>query len=183
MPESPPPWPHAPPHWILQGGTYLVTASTYHRQRIFHSHDKLDAVTDILIDTAKEFGWQLLAWAVLSNHYHLLADSPTGSGESLRAWLSELHRRAAIEVNCLSESPGRRVWMNFRETHITHQASYLARLRYVNENPAKHRLVEQARGYKWCSAAWFETNAPKSFVESVRRMRTDRLKIWDDFDE
>jgi putative transposase len=183
MSSCPPPWPHAPPHWTLQGGSYFVTASTFHRQRIFDSTEKLDVVTGTLIDVAKEFGWQLRCWAVFANHYHLFADSPAGSGETLRILLSELHRRAAIEVNRLSESPGRRVWMNFRETHITHQVSYLARLRYVNENPVKHRLVEQARDYKWCSAAWFETNAPKAFVESVRRFRTDRLKIWDDFDE
>ncbi|WP_226895496.1 hypothetical protein [Luteolibacter marinus] len=135
-----------------------------------------------MIDSAKAFGWQLRAWAVLANHYHFVADSPDGTGESLRAWLTEFHRSAAIEVNLLSGAPGRRVWMNFRETHITHQTSYLARLRYVNENPVKHGLAEEARHYQWCSAAWFETHAPKSFVESVRRFRTDRLQIWDDFD-
>ena len=72
--------------------------------------------------------------------------------------------------------------MNFRETRISHQKSYLARLRYVNENPVKHRLVGVATQYKWCSAAWFESHAPGSFVASVRRFRTDRLDIWDDFD-
>jgi putative transposase len=176
------PWPHAPPHWLLQAGTYFVTASTYHRQSLFDSPEKLDTVTELLIDSAKEFGWQLRAWAVFANHYHVLADSPEGGSETLRAWLTSFHRCAAIEVNRLSETEGRRVWMNFRETRISHQKSYLARLRYVNENPVKHRLVGVATQYKWCSAAWFESHAPGSFVASVRRFRTDRLDIWDDFD-
>ena len=183
MSEKPPPWPHAPPHWILQGGSYFVTAACYHRQRLFDTPEKLDVVTGLLIDTSGEFGWQLRAWAVLSNHYHFLADSPKGSGESLRVWLTEFHRQAAIEVNLRSAAVGRRVWMNFRDTHITHQTSYLARLRYVNENPVRHRLVDLANQYRWCSAAWFESHAPKSFVESVRRFKIDRLKIWDDFDD
>ena len=177
-----PPWPHAPPHWIQQEGTYFVTASTYHRQYLFDSPAKLEAVTHLLIDTAKQFAWQLRAWAVLSNHYHMLADSPEGSGESLRTWLAEFHRRAAIEVNRLSETCGRRVWMNFRETRITHTTSYLARLRYVNENPARHGMVALAKDYPWCSAAWFESHAPASFVKSVQRFRIDRLNVWDDFD-
>ncbi|WP_035603505.1 transposase [Haloferula sp. BvORR071] len=176
------PWPHAPPHWLFDGGTYFVTASTYHRRPIFDTDAKLDLVTCLLIDTAKEFGWQLRAWAVFSNHYHFVADSPKGSGESLREWLTEFHRRTAIGVNKLSETVGRRVWMNFRETNITHHTSYLARLRYVNENSVKHGLVVRSCDYRWCSAAWFETNAPKGFVASVQRFKTDRLKVWDEFD-
>lgn len=166
----------------MNGGTYFVTASTYHRQRFFDNGGKLDLLTNLLIDTAVVYGWQLRAWAVFSNHYHFMADSPQGSGETLRSWLTEFHRSAAVQLNKVSETPGRRVWMNFRETRITYQNSYLARLRYVNENPVKHRLVDESRHYRWCSAAWFETHAPGSFVASVRRFRIDRLKIWDDFD-
>ena len=118
----------------------------------------------------------------MSNHYHFLAESPEASGESLREWLKEFHRTAAMKVNTLSGIPGHRVWMNFRETLITHQTSYLARLRYVNDNPAHHRLVKLARDYRWCSAAWFEKNAPRSFVESVGRFKTDMINVWDDFD-
>lgn len=118
----------------------------------------------------------------MRNHYHFLAESPQASGESLRDWLKEFHRTAAMKVNILSNTPGRRVWMNFRETHITHQTSYLARLHYVNENPVHHRLVKLAAHYRWCSAAWFETNAPRSFVESVARFKTDKISVWDDFD-
>jgi len=42
--------------------------------------------------------------------------------------------------------------------------------------------VKLATQYRWCSAAWFETNAPRSFVESVARFKTDKLNVWDDFD-
>jgi len=176
------PWPHAPPHWIHSPGTYFVTASTFQKARLFSSPAKLDLITHRLIDTAKEFGWQLRAWAVLSNHYHLLADSPNGSGETLRKWLHEFHRTTAIRLNELDQTEGRRVWFNFRESHITHQTSFFARLRYVNENPVRHRLVPVARLYRWCSAAWLESNAPRSFVESIARFQTDRLRILDDFD-
>ncbi len=72
--------------------------------------------------------------------------------------------------------------MNFRETHITHQTSLLARLRYVNENPVKHRLVSVATEYRWCSAGWFEASAPESFRKSVNRFKIDKVNVPDDFD-
>jgi putative transposase len=84
------------------------------------------------------------AWAVLSNHYHALADSPEGTGETLRKWLSEFHRSSAIALNQFEQIEGRRVWFNFRESHITHDKSYFARLRYTNENPVHHGLVKVA---------------------------------------
>jgi putative transposase len=114
-------WPHAPPHWVLLPGTYFVTASTYQQQRIFDTPQKLTAVLQHLLDTARQFGWSLKAWALMVNHYHFLADSPEGTGASLRVWLKEFHRISAIRVNELAATSGRRVWMNFRETHITHQ--------------------------------------------------------------
>ncbi len=118
----------------------------------------------------------------MANHYHFLATSPKDSAESLREWLREFHRSAAVRVNALSNSPGQRVWMNFRDSRITHQTSYLARLHYINTNPVKHGLVVRANDYPWCSASWFDSNAPASFVESVSRFKTDRMDVWDDFD-
>ena len=71
--------------------------------------------------------------------------------------------------------------MNFRESFITHQISFLARLKYVNDNPVRHGLVDVATEYRWCSAAWFEKSAVESLRKSVSRFKTDRLKIEDDF--
>ena len=72
--------------------------------------------------------------------------------------------------------------MNFRETFITHQTSLLARLKYVNENPVKHGLVDVATEYPWCSAAWFQKTAPEGFRKSVGRFKTDSVNVEDDFD-
>jgi putative transposase len=180
MPDSP--WPHAPPHWRFENGSYFITASTYQRERLFDSPEKLDVVTKLLIETAGRFGWQLRAWAIFSNHYHFLADSPQLGGESLRDWLREFHRSSAVQINRLGGTKGRRIWMNFRDTLITHQTSLLARLRYVNENPVKHGLVRLASEYRWCSAGWFEKSAPESFRKSVSRFKIDSVNIEDDFD-
>ena len=176
------PWPHAPPHWTFSPGIYFVTASTYHRERLFHTPELLDVVTGMLVESAEEFGWGLMAWAVMSNHYHFLANSPSESGESLSLWLKTLHGRSARKVNQIEGTPGRRVWMNYWDTRITYQNSFLARLRYVNQNPVKHGLVEQAEDYRWCSEAWFVENAPMSFVESVARFKIDRVHVVDDFE-
>jgi putative transposase len=174
-------WPHAPPHWVFSPGLYFVTASTYHREPRFATPEKCQVVITNLIDSASEFDWQLKAWVVLNNHYHFLARSPNEAGTSLSTWLREFHRRTAGAINQLDSAPGRRVWMNYRESLITHQTSFLARINYIHQNPVKHGLVAVAEQYPWSSYHWFSSHAPCGFVQSVGRFSTDRLNVWDDF--
>ena len=83
-----------------------------------------------------EFGWQLEAWAVFSNHYHIVAHSPVAEdgAASLSQVLGLLHEKTAKHVNRLDGAAGRKVWQNFRETRLTYEKSYLARLNYTHQN-------------------------------------------------
>src|ERR1700689_3090201 len=69
----------------------------------------------------------------------------------------ERHRRnarAARLVSVLGDAP-----------HV--REIVFARLHYVHRNPVHHGLVRAATAYPWCSAAWFETEAPASFRKTV----------------
>ena len=96
--------------------------------------------------------------------------------------LAVLHTKASGWVNKLDRTPARQVWFNFRDTRLTHQRSYLARLNYVHQNPVKHRLVPVANQYPWCSARWFERAASAAMVKSIYRFKTDRINVADDFE-
>ena len=79
-------------------------------------------------------------------------------------------------------APGRKVWHNYRETRLTYQRSYLARLNYVHQNPVRHGLVAVANQYPWCSAAWFERTASAAMVKSIYRFKIDAVKVCDEFE-
>ncbi len=74
------------------------------------------------------------------------------------------------------------IWYNFRDTHLSFQKSYYARLHYVHTNPVRHGLVLKPEDYPWCSAAWFKRTAKRSFVETIESFKTDRLNVPDDFE-
>ena len=140
------PWPHAPTHQLSQKGTYFVTVGTYRKQHHFHGADRLCELHRGLLTVAEKFDWQLEAWAVFSNHYHIVAHSPeAGKGAaSLSRMLGLLHEKTAKWVNRLDDAAGRQVWHNFRETRLTYEKSYLARLNYTHQNAVKHGLVKLA---------------------------------------
>ena len=150
----------------------------------FRGAPRLRVLQRGLLTVAKKYGWQLEAWAVFANHYHFIAHSPARADDatSLSDMLSVLHVKTAEWINKLDKSPGRQVWFNFRETKLSNQRSYLARLNYVHQNAVKHGLVPVANQYPWCSAAWFERTASPATIKSIYRFKTDRVTVPDDFE-
>jgi putative transposase len=184
MPADDIPWPHAPLHQLSARGTYFVTASTLHHEHHFRGKARLAVLHRGLLKVAARFGWRLEAWAVFSNHYHFVAHSPEQAEDarSLGQMLGLLHEKTAKWVNQLDGKPRRQVWFNFRETRLTYPKSYLARLNYTHQNPVRHRLVAVANAYPWCSARWFERMARPAQVNTIYRMKIDRLQVADDFE-
>jgi putative transposase len=144
----------------------------------------LDVLHRGLLTVTRDFGWQLEAWAVFSNHYHFVAHSPAKAPDasSLGAMLSVLHVKTSGWINKLDKTPGRQCWFNYRETRLTYEKSYLARLNYVHQNAVKHGLVAVANQYPWCSARWFERTASAAMVKSIYNFKIDTLNVPDEFD-
>ena len=178
------PWPHAPLHQLSQRGTYFLTVGTYLKAHHFRSRQRLRVLQRGLLTVARDFGWQLEAWAIFSNHYHFLGHSPDDAPDAanLSDMLSVLHTKTSGWVNRLDHTPGRTVWHNFRESRLTYQKSYLARLNYVHQNPVRHGLVPLANQYPWCSAAWFERTSSPAIVKSIYRFKIDQLSVSDEFE-
>jgi putative transposase len=137
-----------------------------------------------LLKLTAKFGWQLEAWAIFSNHYHFVAQTPSTleGPKTLFSMVKGLHQKTASWINRLDQSPSRKIWHNYWDTQLHFQRSYLARLNYVHHNPVKHQLVTTANQYPWCSAQWFERTASASQVKSVYRFKIDRVHVLDDFD-
>jgi len=173
-------WPHAPVHRLSENGVYFVTASTLYKRHFFDTNTKRDLLERLLLSLAKQHGWQLEAWAVLANHYHCVARGNPLSA-NLGEFLHKLHHTAASELNQMEGQRGREVWYNFRDTRLTHQHSYLARLHYVHQNAVKHGLVAVGSAYPWCSAAWFERTASPAQVKTIYGFKIDRVSVYDDF--
>ena len=173
-------WHHRPAHLFLPGTFYFVTARTIRKRPFFHDHQRLLLLQNALFDAVAHYGWELQAWSIVANHYHLIAKAPEDAA-SLKPMIQRVHSQTSREVNKLDCQPGRQVWFQYRDTCLTYEKSYHARLHYVMENPAKHGVSANPELYPFCSAAWFHATAEPSFFGKVKSFRFDELKIDDDF--
>ena len=161
-------------------GVYIVTAGTLEKAHRFRDAPRLDLLEFKLLTLAEKYGWQIEAWAIFSNHYHLVCRGCPDSA-NLGKYLKHLHSDTARELNRLDQQAGRQVWHNFRDTKLTFEKSYLARLHYVHQNAVKHGLVRVANQYRWCSAAWFERVATPAQVQTIYSFKTDQVNVEDDY--
>ena len=166
---------------LEEKGAYLVTAGTYHKEHFFNTAKKLDLLEGLLLDLCLKYGLLPQAWAVFSNHYHLLFVTKKDS-QCIRDYVRHLHSLTAREVNRIDSATGRKVWFQYWDTVLSDQKTYFARMNYVLQNPVMHGLVERAASYPWCSATWFETRARPALVKTVYSFPTDRQKVIDSYE-
>lgn len=173
-------WPHSPLHLFNEKGTYMVTGATLHKKLLFETSEALDLLQNTLLVLALQYEWYLEAWSLFPNHYHFIAQSPDNP-TTLQKFISHFHSTTARSLNILQQAPGRKVWYQYWDSHITFQSSYLTRLNYVMLNPVRHGIVSCATQYRWCSAHWFEKNASKAYYKTVMNLNTDTVSVIDDF--
>jgi putative transposase len=164
----------------VQPGVIFVTASTYQKERLFHDGERLTLIQDALFEHAERLGFQLQAWAIFPNHYHFIAIAP--ENPDLKALMKCIQGSSARKLNELDGQIKRMVWYRYWDTQLTFEKSRLARLAYVHQNPVKHGVVKEAEEYSFCSMAWFLRNAEGPFRDTVLSMKTDQVKVYDDFD-
>jgi putative transposase len=173
-------WHHSPAHLFLPNAFCFITGATLNKMHFFRPDDRLDLLQQSLFDAMTHYSWEPEAWAIFSNHYHLIAKAPNNP-KSLVPMLKRVHSQTARELNKLDATPGRQVWFQYRDKCLSYEKSYCSRLNYVMQNPVRHGLVGNAEMYPWCSAAWFRANAEPGFFRKIRTFAFDKLEIDDDF--
>lgn len=171
---------HTPPHYFVPDAMYMVTGSIFRKENLLAENRRKDFLLKTLFEKANLLGWNLEAWAALDNHYHFVAQAPENA-RTLSKLIQQVHSISAIQINKWDNMPGRQVWQNYWDTCITYENSYLARLRYVHENPVKHGLVENAMDYPFCSFRWFTEKANEDLREQVLNQPIDKVNVFDGF--
>jgi len=164
----------------LDAGSLIITTGTYQRAHIFRTREHLLLFESHMLSGVRDQGWTVLAWAFFSNHYHVII-SEIEDGSRLPTVMRRLHGGLSHAINGLQNERGRKVFHNYWDSRFHDDKSFLARMRYVMQNPVHHGLVANAADYPFCSASWFERTAPTSFVKTLETFKTDRVSVPDPF--
>lgn len=151
-----------------QGGyCYHVLNRGNARRTVFHKDGDYSAFFKLLTEVAERTDMRLLAYCLLPNHFHLcLWPQHDGHLSDYMMWLLTAHvRRYHQHYHCSGH-----VWQGrFRAFPIQEDAHLLAVLRYIERNPVRAGLVDNAQDWRWSSAASSRSGKPVLDTSPVPR--------------
>ena len=172
---------HAPPHLFRTDAIYFVTASTVDHVRMMADDERKRQLKESLDFLFDKHGWALIAWVILSNHYHVLMEAPE-EALSLSRLIGDLHKFTARKWNDEDGTPGRNVWYQYRDTCLTYERSFYARFNYIHWNPVKHGYARNPEDYEFSSYRSYMELEKAQIQKIEEKYPWDRLKgIGDEF--
>ncbi len=171
---------HQPPHPVREQTYYLLTVACYEHQHYMTAAARRQQILDLLFEQVVLYGIQMYAWAVLTNHYHLLTRVPVF--DALKVVFQRVHGRTAFEWNREENVIGRKVWYRYSDRAIRSERHYNTTLNYIHFNPVKHGLVDSPYDWAWSSVHWYETDRGREWLRDSWRDYPvkDYGKGWDE---
>jgi putative transposase len=132
------------------GALYHVTSRGDRRQAIFLNDGDRHAWLRILDSVCARFRWNIHAFCLMGNHYHLVVETPDGNlGRGMRQLNGEYTQR----FNFRNATVGHLLQGRYKAILVQRQTYLLALSRYVVLNPVRAGMVATPSGWPWSSYA------------------------------
>ena len=139
------------------GAFYHVMARGNRRERIFLDDGDRRFFCQTVGETCERTGWRVHAWALMSNHYHLMVETPEANLVAGMQWLQNTYTR---RYNSRHQLWGRLFGDRYKAvlSEGDSQYYYCSLMDYIHLNPVRVGLVRRAEGqsvrdYAWSSIA------------------------------
>jgi putative transposase len=144
----------------LAGGLYHVTSRGDGREDIYLSDADREVWLEVFAQVCKRINWVCHAWCQMSNHYHLLIETPEAN---LSKGMRQLNGVYTQRFNRIHGRVGH-VFQGRYKAILVERDSYLLELaRYVVLNPLRAGMVKRLETWPWSSylATCGQTAAPE----------------------
>jgi REP element-mobilizing transposase RayT len=130
------------------GAIWHVTTRGNERRAIVRSDTDRRIFIDLLGETVTRHRWILHAWVLMTNHYHLLIETPV---PTLSSGMKRLNERYAARFNQRHNRVGHLVQSRFKAILVERESHLLELIRYVVLNPRRAKMVRFPGDYAWSS--------------------------------
>lgn len=135
-----------PPRSFEPGGFYHVTARGNDGRAIVVDDEDRATFVRLLARAAVRFGVHVHAWCLMTNHYHLVLETPSGEISRMVQLLNGVYARRFNERH---DRAGHLFRARFRATVLEGEDHMSAASRYVLLNPVRAGLVASPDEWRW----------------------------------
>ena len=137
-----------PPRIQIPGGVYHVHAVAVTSRALFYDNDMRRTFLSFVNATTVRYSLEILAYVLLSTHYHMLVRITEPDLSRAMQWLNS---RFATAVNHGEGERGHVFGARFGSTLVTDDSQLLATVRYIARNPVKAGVCRRSGDWPWSS--------------------------------
>jgi putative transposase len=145
-----------------EGAFYHVTARGNERKRVFFAKADYGAFKGYLREAKEKYGIRLHCYVLMTNHYHLLVETPKANLSRLMHYLNGSY------TNYLNRKRRRsgHLFQGRYKAIVVERDSYLLELsRYLHLNPVRARLVAKPEDYPYSSYRAYVSRGEDDLIE------------------
>ncbi len=130
------------------GALYHVTSRGDRREPIFEDDDDRIMFLELLCHVSERYNWVLYAYCLMTNHYHLLIETPDAN---LSKGMRQLNGVYTQRYNRIHHKFGHVFQGRFKAIHVQKDSYLLELSRYIVLNPVRAGMVYKAEEWLWSS--------------------------------
>lgn len=160
----------------FEGALYHVTSRGDRRENIYESDDDRAAFLGLLGAVCDRCNWLCHAYCLMSNHYHLLIETPDAN---LSRGMRELNGVYTQKFNRAHHRVGHVFQGRYKAILVDADAYLMELARYVVLNPVRAKMVQRPEDWPWSSyvamgnrrlaSDWLAVDGLLSYFGSTRR--------------
>ncbi len=132
----------------FEGALYHVTSRGNAGDKVFADDDDRYAFIAALSETVGRFGWRCHAYCLMSNHYHLLIETPQSNLSRGMHFLNGVYTQ---RFNRRHRRRGHLLQGRYKAILVERDSHLLELARYVVLNPVRAKMVRSAKDWPWSS--------------------------------
>ena len=127
-----------PKHLKQDNSFYFFTAKTVGGQWFLRPDKYKELLWEIIKEKTKKFAFDLIAYVILNNHYHLIIRIT--NADQISKFIGEINGASAHAINKTDDATNRKIWWNYYDHVIRGETDFFKHLNYIHQNPIKHGI-------------------------------------------
>jgi putative transposase len=170
------------PRFYLPGLPVHIVQRGHSREPVFFEPDDYSAYLSWLQEASERYGVEIHAYALMTNHIHILATPD--SKNSISLMMQYVGRHYVPYINYTYGTSGT-IWEGRYKASMIHDEEYLLTcMRYIELNPVRADMVKSPGAYRWSSYRANAQGAESQLVQphplylALGRTRQRRLDAY-----
>ncbi len=145
-------------------GYYHIINRGVEQRVVFYQKEDFKKFEELLCDNLKVFDIILHSFCLMSNHYHILIET---KNENLSKFMRQINMNYAIYFNKKYKRVGHLWQGRYKSIYITDEAYLYTLIQYIEQNPLKAKITNEAGAYPYQSSYYLlNNNIPKCLSNS-----------------